>query len=165
MNFVSPLFSLLSSLFLPAIHFIHFIYLHVYKSSIFLLVQRFHHFEHHRDDSDRYASTRQTYICGRSFQPENGFAWLKPINPSACEGFHDVVNAVLKHPNKYVHMRQFHTSIQTDLSERLVSLLTMAVQATMVTLQREPQGTGANDSTLRESQWTGASDSAQREPQ
>lgn len=35
------------------------------------------------------------------------FAWLKPTSPTACGAFDDTVNAVIKHPNAYTHMRQF----------------------------------------------------------
>ena len=38
------------------------------------------------------------------------FAWLKPINPAACEAFNDLVNAAIEQPTTYKHVNQFwHT--------------------------------------------------------
>ena len=54
---------------------------------------------------------------------DNVFAWLRPINTIACEAFDDAVNAVIKHPTTYLHMRQFfHTS--QNRSVRAASVFT-----------------------------------------
>lgn len=35
------------------------------------------------------------------------FAWLRPLNQTACEAYDATVNTTIKHPVKFKHIRQF----------------------------------------------------------
>ena len=75
---------------------------------------------------------------------EDVFAWLKPINPVACEAFNDVVNAMVEDSTMYTHTRQF-LQANPNVSTRAVSVFTDSTDDgdDGGSSQRKPQWSGS----------------------
>lgn len=82
-----------------------------------------------------------TFADNSSQHQENTFAFLKPLNSSACQAFHDAVNFLIENPTNYVHTHQF---FQID-----------SIQSITPTSQFTDDGKNA-DSFQQKPQWKGA---------